>query len=109
MALLSSSSNKKTLGPKASFSLVKFEPLSDWKKIMYLGLVLFALIVIWSGYLFWNIQSDSGLDVSPDTATVRKAQTMAKNLKMVSEIYTQKGNTFESLLTNIPVVVDPSK
>lgn len=109
MAFSFKSKAKNSMGGKEKFALVSFDALADLKKIVYFAGVLFTGVLIWSGYLFWSIQSSGPSESAQADAGIKSAQAVEKGLVRISELYTKKGDTFEFLLTNIPVVVDPAK
>lgn len=86
---------------------VGIEPFRDWGLLLSL---FFALLLIVGGihfYMFLQISHDEIFQASGEQAGVTK-QLNEKGLSEVLIIYNGKKETFDTLKTNPPKVVDPS-
>lgn len=98
---------KKGGSPKKNFSLVSFEPLSDWKKLLAFLFILSLAGVVSSGYIFWTVQNGSAFGID----SIDSGETPLPNineLDKVGEQYRVKAKKFQELSSSTPLVVDPA-
>ena len=94
---------------KLHFKVVSFDASADWKKIVYVSIVLFIFSIAWSGYLFWTIESGKAFVQTSDGSTGPRPKLNTESLQKVADLYDKKAKLLNLLLTKTPAVVDPAK
>jgi hypothetical protein len=94
---------------KLNFTLISYDPLTDWKKVVYFASLLLAVSLLWSGYVFWCIESGSAFFKSTAAIAPSPVVLNAKSLGQVSDVYSKKAEVFQVYLSAAPAVVDPAK
>jgi hypothetical protein len=82
------------------------DPREDWKRLLIIFGVINLLIIIWSGYLFWQINQGNIFEVAP-TSNVGADTATRNQLKKILTIYDGRESQFEALRVTKPVTVDP--
>jgi hypothetical protein len=81
---------------KSKISLVSFDVISDWKKLMSSLFILSFIGLAWSAYVFWGIHTGTAFThVEVPQTTLTFPQTA--DLEKVSEVYEEKAKRFSSI------------
>lgn len=79
----------------------------DWKKLMIIFLSINVLILLWSGYLFFQINQGNIFAVPP-TASSAVENSTKNNLSSILNIYDGREKHFEDLRSAKPASTDPA-
>ncbi|HZS43187.1 MAG TPA: hypothetical protein VFA52_03150 [Candidatus Paceibacterota bacterium] len=83
------------------------DPYGDWQKTIIIFVVLSILILIWSGYLFWQINRGNIFEASPAQTAGADQSTISK-LKQTISTYDAREKHFEDLRQASPSAADPA-
>jgi len=93
-----------------SVPLITFDADLDWKRIFFFFIALMVLGLIWSGYVFWTVESEQAYN-SPDAVASQSASIPVPNEKDIENVRTledAKASRFKDAMNTAPNVVDPS-
>ena len=96
------------LTPEKKIVAVTFDSWRDWKRLFFLFIVLTCAGLLWSGYVYWQVES--GEAFYSDTVSVPATTVLpASDMKMVEDRYDAKAKAFEVYSASASsTVVDPS-
>ncbi len=106
--LLSLKINNMKLVKEKKITAVSFDSWSDWKWLFFLFIVLTCIGLVWSGYLYWGVESGDAF-FSDATATSTNSILPLKDMKVVEDRYDSKARAFGVYsVTASSTVIDPS-
>jgi hypothetical protein len=80
---------------------------TDWQKLVIIFVIINILVLIWSGYLFWQINQGNIFEVAPAPGAGADKSTLV-NLNNTITTYDAREKHFEDLRVAPPSAADPA-